>query len=289
MTIYYILAAILLCIGLYALLAFIFALPSRSTVSAIKNVFSDEKDDLDFSGFLDKLAYGLAKHITFPQSWLKNLSKTLLCAHITMPADVYVWRALIQAPMIMLLCLACSIVVKPLIYAAFIIPFILVYSEIKKADNLMKKYRASINAEILDFVSTLANELQYNHDIVRIMSSYIDTAGPALAYELRITTSDMKTSDYASALQRLADRVNTTNMDHICRGLIGIQQGNNEISYFNNLYSRLKEEESHRMKEAAQSNIPKLSLCMIIQLFGIVVLFIGVLIVDILNTSSVLF
>lgn len=289
MTIYYILAALLLCIGVYAFFALVFALPSKSTESAIKDVFSSDKKEFEFSNMLDKIAYGLAQHITIPPSWLKNLSKTLIGAHIDMPADVYVMRALIQAPMIIFICLVCSIFFKPIIYGAFIIPFFLVYSEIKKADKIMKKYRDSINAELPDFVSTLANELQHTHDIVRIMSAYLETAGPALAHELRITISDMKTSDHISALQRLSDRVNMNNMDDVCRSLIGIQLGNNEIDYFKTLYNRLREEESHRMKEIAQSNIPKLSLCMLIQLVGIVILFVGVLIADLVNASSGLF
>lgn len=289
MTIYYILAAILLCIGTYAFLAFVFALPSKSAASAIKDVFADDKPGLEFSGMLDNMAYGVAKHIKIPQSWLKNLSKTLNGAQINMPADVYVMRALIQAPIIIILSLLCSIFFKPLVYAAIIIPFFLVYSEIKKAEKLMQKHRDSINAEIPDFVSTLANELEHNHDIVRIMSAYIETAGPALAHELRITISDMKTSDHISAIQRLADRVNTDSMKDVCRSLIGIQRGNFETDYFKTLYNRLKEEEMQRLKEAAQKNIPKLSVCMFIQLAGILVLFLGIMIADLLSTTTILF
>lgn len=287
MVIYYILAALLLCIGVYSFLSFVFVLPSKSAESAMKDVLSGDKTNRDFTNVLDRLAYSVARHITIPSSWLKKLSKTLVGAHIDMPADVYVIRALIQAPIIILLCVICSLLFKPIIYGAIIIPFFLVYSEIKKADRLMKKHRDYISAELPDFVSTLANELQHNHDIVRTMTAYLETAGPALAHELRITISDMKTSDHISALRRLADRVNTTSMDDVCRGLIGIQMGNNEISYLSTLYDRLKEEESQRMKESAQKNIPKLSFCMIIQLVGIVALFLGVLIADMLNTSAV--
>lgn len=289
MTIYYILAAILLCIGTYAFLTFIFALPSKSAASAIKDVFAEDKPDLEFSGLLDNMAYGVAKHITIPQSWLKNLSKTLNGAQIDMPADVYVMRALIQAPMVIILALLCSIFFKPMVYAAIIVPFFLVYSEIQKAEKLMQKHRDSINAEIPDFVSTLANELEHHHDIVRIMSAYIETAGPALAHELRITISDMKTSDHISAIQRLADRVNTDSMKDVCRSLIGLQRGNFETDYFKTLYNRLKEEETQRLKEAAQKNIPKLSVCMFIQLAGILALFMGIMIADLLSTTPILF
>lgn len=286
---YYIFAALFLCIGLYAFLSFVFVLPSRSAASAVKDVFPDDKPEIEFSSMLDKIAYGVAQHITIPQSWLKNLSRTLVGAHIDLPADVYVMRALVQAPMIIMLCLICSIFFRPLVYAAFIVPVFLVYYEISKADKLMKKYRDAINAEIPDFVSTLANELEHNHDIVRIMSAYLETAGPALSHELRITISDMKTSDHISALQRLADRVNSENMDDICRSLIGIQLGNNESDYFKVLYNKIKEEETHHMKELAQQNIPKLSICMVIQLVGIVGLFVGVMIIDMVNTSAGLF
>ena len=289
MTLYYILAALLLCFGIYAFFTFVFALPSKSTQSAIRDVFSEEKSSLEFSDLLDKWAFIAARHIAIPQSWLKNLSKTLIGAHINMPADVYVFRALIQAPMIMALCFVCGIFFKPIFYAAFIIPFALVYSEIQKADKLMKKHRDSINAELPDFVSTLANELRHNHDIVRIMTAYLETAGSALSHELRITIADMKTSDHISALQRLADRVNTKNMHDICRSLIGIQRGNFEADYFKVLYNSLKEEETQRMKEAAQSNTPKLSLCMFIQLAAILALFLGIMIADMVNTSTALF
>lgn len=289
MGIYYILAAVLLCVGLYAILAFLFALPSRSAESAIKDVLSGDKAEFEFSGLLDKIAYSAARHINIPQAWLKNLSKTLIGAHIDMPADVYVLRAVVQAPMIILVCLVCSIFFKPIIYGALIIPVVLVYSEIQKADRLMKKYRDNVNAEIPDFVSTLVNELQHDHDIVRTMSAYIETAGPALAHELRITISDMKTSDHISALRRLSERVNTSNMDDVCRSLIGIQMGNSEVDYLKTLYERLKEEESQRMKEAAQKNVPRLSACMFIQLIGIIVLFVGVLVADMLSKSSALF
>lgn len=289
MFIYYLLAAIFLCIGCYSFLAFVFVLPFKSSESAIKDVFSEDKTSLEFSSLLDKAAYAVAQYIKIPQAWLKNLSRTLIGAHIAMPADVYVIRALIQAPLIILLCVICSIFFKPIIYCVFFVPFILVYAEITKADKLMKKYRDSINLEIPDFVSTLSNELQHTHDIVRIMSAYIETAGPSLAHEFRITISDMKTSDHISALQRLAERVNTNNMDDICRGLIGIQMGNFEIDYFRNLYIRLKEEQIQLMKEMAQKNTPKLSFCTIIQLVGIVALFLGVMIADMLNKSASLF
>lgn len=289
MTIYYITAALLLCIGIYTLFAFIFALPLRSARKANIDVFSEAKDDFEFSTFLDKMAYAAAGHITIPKSWLKGISKTLISAHIDMPADVYIMRALIQAPMIMVLCLICSIFYRPIVYGAILIPLLLVYSEIRKADKLMKKYREIINAELPDFVSTLANELQNNHDVVRIMSAYLETAGPGLAHELRITIADMKTSDHISALERLADRVNLDNMHDVTRGLIGIQMGNYEMDNFKVLYNRLKEEESQHMKELAQRNIPKLSFCMFIQLIGIVVMFLGVLVADVLSTSSSIF
>lgn len=289
MTLLYILAALVLCFGIYALFAFVFALPSKSNTSAIKDVFSDDEKKLELTDLLDKIAYGIAQYIKIPQSWLKNLSKTLIGAHIDMPADVYVIRALIQAPMIILMCFICSLFFKPIIYAAYITPFVLVYAEINKADKLLKKYRDSINSELPDFVSTLANELRHNHDIVRIMSAYLETAGPALGHELRITISDMKTSDHISALQRLADRVNTKNMNDICRSLIGIQRGNFEADYFKTLYNSLKAEETQRMKEAAQSNVPKLSFCMFIQLAGILALYLGVMLADMVNTSAALF
>lgn len=289
MTIYYILAAVLLVIGLYALFSFVFVLPSKSAESAVKDVFSDDKPNFELSGFLDKISYGIAKHISIPESWLKGLSKTLYGAHIDMPADVYVIRALVQGLLIGLLCLICSIFFKPLVYGIIVLPIFLVVSEIKKADKQLKKYRDSINAELPDFVSTLANELEHNRDIVRIMSAYTETAGPALSHELRITVSDMKTSDHVSALQRLADRVNIKNMDDVCRSLIGIQMGNYEADYFKSLYNSLKAEESQRMKEFAQRSIPKLSLCMVIQLVGIIVLFLGIMVVDVMNTSSLLF
>lgn len=280
-----------LTLGLFFLLCEVCGAPTQRRAKAmqalLKPPITEEKDS--YQQLVDFFAHPLANIFPFSNAQIEKYGKILESANITISPKLYLARSMVNAALLFLLTLASSVVVKPMFVVAFAVPVMVYWTELKKADKITASYRQSIEQELPDFVATIATQLTANRDIVRMMQEYSNTASPNFKKELQTTIADMQTGSYEEALKHFTARVHSSTLHSVVRGLIGVLRGNDEIAYFKMLGYELKQQELVNMKKTAQKCIPKISACAMILLMGMLVLFTGVLIIDMLSGIEVIF
>ena len=86
----------------------------------------------------------------------------------------------------------------------------------------MQERRGEIETELLRFVSTIEQELKTSRDILSIMENYKKHAGVHFAYELDVTTADMRSSSYEAALTRFEARIGSAQLSDVLQIRHGI-------------------------------------------------------------------
>ena len=132
------------------------------------------------------MAIKLSKYIPMDSYKKRKLTATLKSAEIPMTAEVYLAQAYVKTAMVLLAVIPCLLVV-PIISPVFVIIGIGVYfSEISKADKIVKIKRDEIEYELPRMVATLTQAFSASRDLRTILESYSKGAGPAMKNELSI-------------------------------------------------------------------------------------------------------
>lgn len=155
--------------------------------------------------------------------------------------------------------------------------------EYNKLDQIITKKREDIEAELPKFVSVIEQTFKNDHDVIKLISTYVENGDSPLVNELNIALADMKTGDFETALTRLANRVNSVSLSEVVRGLQSALHGDDTVGYFTSLNSKLWENEKVRIKRKAlktPSKVKYLVKVMLICMFLIYVAVFGTVIYD---------
>jgi hypothetical protein len=88
---------------------------------------------------------------------------------------------------------------------------------------------------------------------VYILESYKDTAGEELKAELEITIADMRSGNAEVALTRLENRICSTMMSDITRGLAALDRGDNNVVYWGQLVIKFADYQRQNLKQQANA------------------------------------
>lgn len=130
--------------------------------------------------------------------------------------------------------------------------------ETKALEKGMAARRNEIEYELPRFVNTVATELKYNRDMVRIIEKYMTTSEGSFYRELQITVADMKSGNQELALKRLEGRISSAMLSQVIRGLIGVIRGDDGIFYFNMLSHDFRILEQERLRGIAAKQPDKM-------------------------------
>lgn len=123
--------------------------------------------------------------------------------------------------------------------------------EYNKLDEIIRKKKAAIESELPKFVSVIEQTFKNDHDVIKLISTYVENEESPFVSELNITLADMKTGDFETALTRLANRVDSVSLSEVVRGLQSALHGDDTVGYFTSLNTKLWDIEKVKIKKKA--------------------------------------
>lgn len=277
-------------LGLYLILKDLLKLPTARTIKAVYVVHQREKKKThNFQMMIDDLATRLSGLIKLTDYKRRKLSGTLKSADIKLSPETFIARAWLKAGMTILFIIP-AIFIFPVLFPVILFLSVAIYfKELKSADEAIRKQRESLEYELPRFVSTLTQELKASRNVLSILETYMKTAGDSFKRELEITTADMKSGHYESALTRFEARMNSPALSETIRGLMGVLRGDDGVVYFQMLSHDLKQLELQRLKTLAMKRPGKIRKYSFAMLFCFLLMYLSVMFVEIVRTLGKMF
>ena len=283
-------STLLLAIGMYMILADILKLPTRRTTKAIAVVDKREKKKTkNFEVFINEISMKIGRFIKLADCNNRKLSASLKSAEIKLSPETYIARAWVKAGLTLLFVIP-ALLIFPLLFPVVLFLSIAIYfKEIGRANDAVKERREDIEYELHRFVATLTQEFKASRNVLSILESYKQNAGPSFKKELEITVADMKSGSYESALTRFEARIGSSRLSDVISGLIGVLSGGDGIVYFQMLTHDLKQKEIQRLKTLAMKRPSKIRKYSFAMLFCFMLMYLSVMFIEIISTLGKMF
>lgn len=239
--------------------------------------------------YITRIAGFLARFTRLDPLKRGKLQSALTIAGVELTPEVYTMKAYVTAGLTGLCALPLLLVQPLLSMVAVGLAVALWFSTYFQAFDFVKKRKKVIEAEIPRFALTIAQNLELDRDVLKMLTSYRRVAGKELGAELDQTIADMKTGNYEQALLHLEARVGSTMLSDIVRGLIGTLRGDDQAMYFKMVCMDMRQiEQSNLRKEAAKrpKQIQKYSMMM---LMCIIIIYVVVLSSEVIGSIGVFF
>lgn len=218
-----------------------------------------------------------------------KLQSTLEIAGIEVTPEVYVIKAYVTAGLAAL-CSTPLFLIQPLLAMVVIgLVVALWFSTYYAAFDYVKKRKKILEAEIPRFALTIAQNLENDRDVLKILTSYRRIAGKDLGYELDQTIADMKTGNYENALLHLEARVGSTLLSDIVRGLIGTLRGDDQHMYFKMICFDMRQIEQNNLKKEAAKRPKQIQKYSMMMLFCIIIIYAVVLSTEVVSSLGAFF
>lgn len=259
-------------------------IPFIKTSMAVHNLAKRQRVTSGLQYYMKGLTAWLARHLKLSQQKKAYLSEDLRTAQMEVTAEEYCANAIVQGLLFAAASIPFFLISFPLGIGVLLVAFMRYRREMGKVTMLIKDKRDKIEAELPRLVSSIEKSLCHNRDVLYILESYQRIAGTELRSELNLTISDMKSGSYETAIARLETRVGSTMMGDVCRGLIAILRGDDNLHYWGALNMRFTEIVRQRLRQQAQKvpeRVSILSMC----LLGCFILIYVVVIVQLLVSS----
>ena len=242
-----------------------------------------------FDVYITKIAGKLAPLIHLDKLKRDKLQTVLTIANIPFSPEVYLLKAHMTAGLVAL-CALPLLPILPLFLPILIgLAVALWFSTYYSAFDYVKKRRKLMEAEIPRFALTIAQNLENDRDVLKILSSYRRMAGKDFAQELDQTVADMKTGNYENALIRFEGRVGSTLLSDVVRGLIGTLRGDDQRMYFRMICFDMRQIEQNNLKKEAAKRPKQIQRYSMMMLFCIVIIYLVVLSTEVLGSLGAFF
>ena len=216
--------------------------------------------------WLKGLAVWLSKRIRLSEYRKNQLQADLTAAGIRLSPEAHIANALAQSLLIGAAAIP-AFLFFPWIGVLLIAAAAYLYFRASRGvAEKIKEKRRRIEYELPRFVSHIDKTLKHNRDVLNIIDTYKENAGPEMAQELEITAADMRSGNYEAALTRLESRVGSSMLSDTTRGLIGVLRGDETDAYWANLALKFADYQRQLLKAEAQKvprKVKRLSLCLL--------------------------
>ena len=238
MIIFQFIVGIFAAVGVGFILADLWRIPSYKASKAANNLAKKgEKRTSVVEVYLKDFAVRLSGKLKLNEFKRAELESDLQTAGMDISPEMFISNAAVKAIAVGLLSVPLFFIFKLLGLFVIVIAIFMYYRETKSVSRRIKAKRQNIEYELPRLVSSIAKMLKHNRDIVYILESYRETAGPDLKTELDITVADMRSGNTEVALTRLESRIGSTMVSDITRGLIAVTRGNDTDVYWAQLES----------------------------------------------------
>lgn len=237
-----------------------------------------------FDVYLTRISEKLAPLLHLDPMKRGRLAVTLNIAGIPLTPECYTIKAILNAFLIALAGLPFLFIMPLMVFLFLGLAVMMWFAVYYKASDIVKKRKKLIESELPRFAVSIQQSLAADRDVLKILISYRKIAGPHLGQELDITIADMKTANYENALLHLQNRVGSTMLSDIVRGLIGTLRGDDQQMYFKMLVFDMRQIEQNNLKKEAQKRPKQMQKYSMLMLFCILLIYVVVLSVEVVSS-----
>lgn len=277
-------------VGSYLVLADLLSFPKLAATKAVLTLSKqDKKQTMNLEAITFGLAVKLAGFIKMEQYERRKLEAALKSAGIKLTPETYLAKAWVKAGLIVLLIIPLLYIFPLLVPVVLFLAVAVFFKELRSAEDGVRQKREWIEYELPRFVSTVAQELKASRDVLSILKAYQKNAGESFREELEITIADMTSGNEETALTRLEARIGSTMLSDVFRGLISVKRGDNGTIYFEMLSHDFKLLELQQLKLVAMKQPGKIRKYSFFILGCLLLMYLGVLGYEIVNSFGKLF
>ena len=277
-------------VALFFILVDVYKIPYYKTSKAVESLSKKQKDKksgLDI--WLSGIAEWLSKHIKLNEFKRAQLEADLKTAQMNISPEMFNANAIVKACLIGVLAIPVAFIFPLFVPVVLFLAFFLYRMEMRGVSKRIKAKREKIEYELPRLVSNIEKTLAHNRDVLYMLESYAQNAGPEMKHELNITVADMKSGNYEDAIIRLESRVGSSMMSDVCRGLIGILRGDDNRMYWASLALKFNDTARQQLRLQAQKvpkKVKRLSMCLLI---CFMLIYVVVILEQIMDSIGVLF
>ena len=242
-----------------------------------------------FDVYLTKIAAKLSPLLKLDPLKRSRLALTLDIAGIPLTPECYTMKAFLTAFATGLLGIPFFMIMPLMGLLIMGLAVMVWFSTYYKAFDLVKKRRKLIEAELPRFAVSIQQGLATDRDVLKLLTSYRRIAGPHLGQELDTTVADMRTGNYENALLHFQNRVGSTMLSDIVRGLIGTLRGDDQQMYFKMLVFDMRQIEQNNLKKEAGKRPKQMQKYSMMMLFCILLIYVVVLSVEVVGSLGSFF
>ncbi len=276
--------------GVYFIFTDLFKIPNIKTSKAFYNLSKRQKKKASsLELWLQGFAQFIARHLKLNEYKRLQLISDLQTAGMDIAPEIHIANAIIKAGICGMIAVP-AFFVFPLIAPVIVtLAFAMYFRESKSIQSRIKKRRESIENELPRLVFTIQKTLTHSRDVLGILESYRQNAGPILKSELDITVADMRSGNYESALTRLESRVGSAMLSDVVRGLISILRGDDTKTYWSTLSVKFSDYQRQHLKQQAQKVPGKVKRLSMVLLFCFIAVYLVVIITEIMSSLGAMF
>ena len=277
-------------IAAYFLLADALKLPTVRTSRAVNNLSkrqTDKTSSLDV--WLGNFASSLARHLPMNEYRREELSADLKTAQMEVTPEQYTANAIVKALLIGVLAIPTLFFFPILSPIILFLAFVLYRMNIKSVKVRIGSKRSRIEADLPRLVATIYKKLDYQRNILDILTDFSRHARPEMRHELDITIADIRSGNEEAAVTRLESRVGSPMMSDVCRGFYTMINGDVADNYWSSLEIKFSEIQRQRLKaEAAKvpRKVRRLSMCLLV---CFMLIYVVVIVAQIMSSVGVMF
>ena len=245
---------ILAAVGLAFVLADVYHLPTLKARKATNNLGKKGERKVGMVEiYLKDFSTFLSKKLKLNEYKRAQLEADLKTAAMEITPETYVADAITKALAVAVFAIPVFFLFQILSLVVLLIAVIVYFKEYQAVSVKIKSRRQKIEYELPRFVSSIEKTMQHNRNVVYILESYKDTAGEELKAELEITIADMRSGNAEVALTRLENRIGSTMMSDITRGLAALDRGDNNVVYWGQLVIKFADYQRQNLKQQANA------------------------------------
>ena len=237
-----------------------------------------------FDVYLTRIARLLAPVIRLDPVKRGKLQTTLEIAELSLTPEAYTAKAFLSALAVAFLSLPLFLIMPLLGFLVLGLSILMWFST-----YYGKKRKVLIEQELPRLAVSIQQSLANDRDVLKLLVSYRRIAGPELGKELDTTIADMKTGNYENALLRFQNRIGSTMLSDIVRGLIGTLRGDDQQMYFRMLAFDMRQMEQSNLKKEAAKRPKQMQKYSMMMLFCILLIYVVVLTVEVISSLDAFF
>lgn len=267
-----------------------FRVPLNDTFKAYRGLDKQLKDDSTMvNDSLSEIAKSLAKWIRMDEYKRAVMAADLRTAHMTITPERFVADCIVKAFVIGIFAIPAAAIWPILGLLILMIAVVYYYNTVRSLGAKIKRQRQLIDFELSQFVFTIEKTLRHSRDVLLMIEAYTELAGPELKEELQITSADMRSGNYETAITRLETRVGSTMMSDVCRGLLSIMRGDDTASYWQSLEMKFEDYRRETLKAEALKVPRKVSRLSMVLLITFTLTWFIVIGMEVIKSLEVLF